>query len=141
MAVHAFTGVTGLISLEHGAGPTTVVGFVSGDVSMEISTGKYYTLGSNTASGHTRGSKSVSGSLTKAWGIDDATLQTLFTAGTEFTLKFDNDTDGAGTAAAAHTYTISNCIITSLSVEGLDSDSDGALMINASWEGLTWART
>jgi len=140
MAVHSFTGVTGLITLEHGGGPSTVVGFVSGDCSLDISTGKYYTLGNNTASGHTRGSKTASGSFTKAWGVDDDTLHTLFTTPTEFTLKFDNDTDGAGTATGAHTYTVSGCIITSLSIEGLDSDSDGALTINCSWEGLSWTR-
>jgi len=68
-------------------------------------------------------------------GIDDATLMTAFVNNTMFELKFDNDG-----AAGVHTYTISNCILTDLSVEGIEAGAEGALMINATFEGLSFVR-
>ncbi len=130
MAVHSFTGVTGKITAN-----TTIVGFVSGDVTFSIATGKYTTLNSNTSSAHTRGLKTVSGTLKKAWGVSDSDLHTLFTGNTEFDITFDNDG-----ATGANTYTASNCLITELSIEGLEAGSEGALMINLSFEGLGWSR-
>ena len=130
MAVHSYTGVTGKITASG-----TLVGFVSGDVTFSIATGKYVTLNSNTATAHTRGLKSVSGTLKRAWGVSDETLNTWFTANSEFDIEFDNDG-----ATGADTYTASNCILTELSIEGLEAGSEGALMINASFEGLDWSR-
>tara|TARA_R110002020_G_scaffold237564_5_gene449935 strand:+ start:935 stop:1342 length:408 start_codon:yes stop_codon:yes gene_type:complete len=134
MAVHEFTGVTARIQYNTGAGATTL-GFVSGDFSLSVATGKYVTIGNAYATKNTRGLRSVSGSLSLAWGIDDAALYALFTADTEFDLIFDNDG-----ATGAHTYTLSNCVLTELSVEGIEAGSEGALMINASFEALTWSR-
>lgn len=125
MAVHSFTGVTGVITVN---GSTT--GFVSGDVTFSKATGKYVTLGGNTATAHTRGLVSVSGSLTKAWGISDDALMDLWTADTEFDITFDNDG-----ATGANTYTASNCVLVELSIEGLEAGAEGALLINATFEG------
>ena len=44
------------------------------------------------------------------------------------------------TGVTANTYTISGCVLTELSVEGIEAGNEGALMINASFEGLTWSR-
>tara|TARA_R110002167_G_scaffold51627_8_gene149289 strand:+ start:1126 stop:1521 length:396 start_codon:yes stop_codon:yes gene_type:complete len=129
MAVHSFTGVTGKITASG-----TVVGFVSGDLSLTTATGKYVTLGGNTATAHTRGLKSVSGTLKRAWGISDSTLYTWFNTDAEIDIEFDAD------AVGTHTYTATTCVITDLSIEGLEAGSDGALMINASFEGLSWSR-
>lgn len=130
MTVHEFTGVTASITVSG-----SLTGFVSGDFSLAVATGKYVTLGSSYATSHTRGLRSASGSLKRAWGISDATLYTYFTGDSLFDITFDND-DGAG----VHTYTISGCVLTDLSVEGIEAGSEGALMINASFEGLTWSR-
>ena len=129
MAVHSFTGVTGKITASG-----TLVGFVSGDVTLSIATGKHLTLGSNVATSHTRGLKSVSGTLKRAWGVSDELLNTWFTTNAEFDLEFDSD------AAGSDTYTCANAIITELSIEGLEAGSEGALMINASFEALDWTR-
>jgi hypothetical protein len=129
MAVHSFTGVTGKITASG-----NVVGFVSGDLTLATATGKYTTLGGNTATAHTRGLKAVSGTLKRAWGISDSTLYTWFNTDAEFDIEFDAD------SAGVHTYTASTCVLTDLSVEGLEAGSEGALMINASFEGLNWAR-
>ena len=129
MAVHSFTGVTGKITASG-----TLVGFVSGDVTLSVATGKYIQLGGNTATSHTRGLKSVSGTLKRAWGLSDELLNTWFTTNAEFDLEFDNEATGADT------YTCSNAIITELSIEGLEAGSEGALMINASFEALDWTR-
>ena len=133
MAVHSFTGVTGTISSVDGSS-NTVTGFVSGDFTLAQATGKYVEVGSNTAASHTRGLKSASGSLSKAWGLSDAQLMTWFSASTEFTLTFDAD------AAGTHTYTLSNCIITDLAIEGLEAGAEGALLINCSFEALSYSR-
>jgi hypothetical protein len=129
MAVHSFTGVTGKITASG-----NVVGFVSGDLTLATATGKYTTLGGNTATAHTRGLKAVSGTLKRAWGISDSTLYTWFNTDAEFDIAFDSD------SAGTHTYTAITCVLTDLSVEGLEAGSEGALMINASFEGLNWSR-
>tara|TARA_R110000744_G_scaffold1725_3_gene6206 strand:+ start:6917 stop:7315 length:399 start_codon:yes stop_codon:yes gene_type:complete len=128
MAVHAFTGVTGKITVSG-----SIVGFVSGDFSLASTTGKYVVLGSNYAAANTRGLRSVSGSLKKAWGVADDQLFNWFTTDTELEIIFDAD------AAGNHSYTLTGCVLTDFSVEGLEAGSEGALMINASFEGLTWA--
>ena len=130
MAVHEFTGVTGKITVN-----ATLVAFVSGDVTMSIATGKYTTLNTNAASNNTRGIRSVSGTLKRAWGVSDSTLYDLMMNNTEFAIVFDNDG-----ATGAHTYTASGCVITELSIEGLEAGSENALMINASFEGLNFGR-
>lgn len=134
MSVHAFTGTSAVITMTPSGG-TAITAFVSGDFSLTAQTGKYVTLGSSYATSHTRGLFAVSGTLKRAWGIDDATLMTAFLSNTMFELKFDNDG-----ATAANTYTITNCILTDLSVEGVEAGAEGALMINASFEGLTFTR-
>jgi hypothetical protein len=130
MATHNFTGVTAQITVS-GA----LTGFVSGDFSLSATTGKYVELNSVYATSHTRGLRAASGTLKKAWGLSDATLFTYFNDDTVFHIEFDNDG-----ATGTHTYTISGCVLTELSVEGIEAGSEGALMINASFEGLTWAR-
>lgn len=129
MAVHSFTGVTGKITVSG-----TIVGFVSGDFSLSATTGKYLQLGSNYATANTRGLRAASGSLKKAWGLSDDEIYDWFNNDTELAIAFD--ADDAGT----HTYTVSGCVLTDLSIEGLEAGSEGALMINASFEGLTWSR-
>jgi len=129
MAVHSFTGVSGKITVSG-----SIVGFVSGDFSMTATTGKYITLGTNYNTAHTRGVRTVSGSLKKAWGVSDDELFDWFNNDTELDIEFD--ADDAGT----HTYTVSGCVLTDLAIEGLEAGNEGALMINASFEGLTWAR-
>ena len=129
MAVHAFTGVTGKITVSG-----SIVGFVSGDFTAARATGKYTKLGSNVATANTRGLQSVSGSLTKAWGIDDSDLWNWFNGNTELDILFDAD------AAGNHTYTVSSCVLTDLAIEGLEAGAEGALLMNATFEGLTIAR-
>ena len=130
MAVHEFTGVTGRIQVNG-----SLVAFVSGDVTMSVATGKYTTLNTNKASKNTRGLQSVSGSLKRAWGVNDNQLYDLMMNNTEFLIEFDNDG-----ATGAHTYKASGCVLTELSIEGLEAGSEGALMINASFEGLSFGR-
>lgn len=131
MAIHSFTGMTGKITAD-----STIVGFVSGDFTMAQATGKYIELGAagNFNTSHTRGVKTVSGTLKKAWGISDTDLWTWFSTSAEKTLEFDAD------AAGNHTYIISGCVLTDLAIEGLEAGSEGALMISASFEGLTFNR-
>jgi hypothetical protein len=129
MAIHSFTGVTGKVTVSG-----TITGFVSGDFSLATATGKYVTLGNNTATSHTRGLKTASGTLKGAWGISDSTFYSWFNNDTELVIAFDAD------AAGTHTYTISGCVLTDLAIEGLEAGADGALMVNATFEGLTWAR-
>lgn len=130
MAVHSFTGVTGVITVNG-----TITGFVSGDVTFSKATGKYTTLGSNTATAHTRGLMSVSGTLKKAWGISDDALMDLWEADTEFDITFDNDG-----ATGDNTYTAANCVLVELSIEGLEAGAEGALMVNATFEGRSMTR-
>jgi hypothetical protein len=129
MAVHNFTGVTGKITVSG-----SIVGFVSGDFTLAAATGKYVTLGSNTPTANTRGLRSVSGSISKAWGINDDELYDWLNDDTELVIDFDAD------SAGTHTYTVSGCVLTDLSIEGLEAGNEGALMVNASFEGLTWSR-
>ena len=129
MAVHSFTGVSGKITVSG-----SIVGFVSGDFTLNVATGKYITLGTNYNTAHTRGTRTVSGSLKKAWGVSDDELFDWFNNDTALDIAFD--ADDAGT----HTYTVSGCVLTDLAIEGLEVGSEGALMINASFEGLTWQR-
>ena len=129
MAVHAFTGVTGKITTSG-----TLVGYVSGDFTLATATGKYVTLGSNSATANTRGLNSASGTLKRAWGLDDDDLYIWFNGDSEYDIVFDAD------SAGTHSYTISSCVITDFAIEGLEAGSEGALMVNASFEGLTWSR-
>ena len=76
----------------------------------------------------------MSGSLKKAWGVSDDELYDWLNNDTELDIAFD--ADDAGT----HTYTVSGCVLTDLAIEGLEAGSEGALMINASFEGLSWSR-
>lgn len=136
MTVHEFTGITAVITVS-----SSLVGFVSGDFTLAQATGKYVQLNATTATSHTRGLKSASGTLKRAWGIDDNTLFTYFDDGSLFDITFDNDGDGAGGAATGtHTYTLSGCVLTDLSVEGIEAGSEGALMINATFEALSFSR-
>jgi len=130
MATHEYTGITAKITVS-----TSLVGFVSGDFTLTQATGKYITLGNATATDHTRGLKSASGTLKRAWGIDDSTLFTYFDTDEKFDITFDNDG-----ATGANTYTLTDCVFTDLSVEGIEAGSEGALMINASFEALTFSR-
>lgn len=130
MTVHNFTGVTAKIQVS-----SSLVGFVSGDFSLSVATGKYVELNSSYATSHTRGLRAASGTLKKAWGIDDDTLYGYFNSDNLFDITFDNDG-----ATGANTYTISGCVLTEFSVEGIEAGNEGALMINASFEGLTWSR-
>jgi len=129
MAIHSYTGCTGKITANG-----TVIGFVSGDFSLATATGKYITLGTNTNTSHTRGVRTVSGSLKKAWGISDDELYIWYNTDLEYTIVFD--ADQAGTKS----YTCSGCVLTDLAIEGLEAGGDGALMVNASFEGLTFSR-
>ena len=129
MAVHAYTGVTGKITVSG-----TIVGFVSGDFTLAAATGKYTTLGSNISTAHTRGLRTVNGTLRKAWGVADDTLYDWLNLDTELDITFDPE-DGV-----TNRYTASGCVLTDLAIEGLEAGSDAALMINASFEGLNWSR-
>ena len=130
MAVHSFTGVTARVTVNG-----TLTGFVSGDVTFSIATGKYTELDGTAATANTRGLRSVSGTLKKAWGLSDSTLYDLMMNDTEFAIEFDNDG-----ATGAHTWTASGCVITEMAIEGMEAGSEGALMINASFEGLDFGR-
>ena len=129
MAVHAHTGVTGKITVSG-----SLVGFVSGDFTAARATGKYVTLGSNLPTANTRGLQSVSGTLTKAWGIDDAELWSWFYGNTELVIAFDSESTGA------NTYTVSGCVLTDVAIEGLEAGAEGALLMNATFEGLSITR-
>tara|TARA_R100000908_G_C3678115_1_gene98014 strand:+ start:243 stop:635 length:393 start_codon:yes stop_codon:yes gene_type:complete len=129
MAVHAYTGVTGKITVSG-----SIVGFVSGDFTLAAATGKYVTLGSNIPIANTRGLRSSSGTLKKAWGIADTDLYSWLNGDTELDITFDPDN------GTSNRYTISGCVLTDMAIEGLEAGSEGALMINASFEGLNWSR-
>lgn len=129
MAVHAHTGVTGKITVSG-----SLVGFVSGDFTAARATGKYVTLGSNLPTANTRGLQSVSGTLTKAWGIDDSELWSWFYGNTELVIAFDSESTGA------NTYTVSGCVLTDVAIEGLEAGAEGALLMNATFEGLSITR-
>ena len=136
MTVHEFTGITAVITVS-----SSLVGFVSGDFTLATATGKYIELNQKNATSHTRGLKSASGTLKKAYGINDTTLFTYFNTDALFDITFDNDGDGAGGAATGtHTYTLTGCVFTDLSVEGIEAGSEGALMINATFEALSFSR-
>mgnify|MGYP003667569042 FL=1 len=91
MTVHSFSGVTAKITVS-----SSLVGFVSGDFSLAVATGKYIELDQTAATSHTRGLRSGSGSLKLAWGITDTTLYTMFNAGDIFDITFDNDSPATG---------------------------------------------
>lgn len=129
MAVHGFTGITGKITVSG-----SIVGWVSGDVTFAKATGKYVELGSNAPIANTRGLRSVSGTLKKAWGLSDDVIYDWFNNDTELNITFDAD------SAGTHTYSATSCVLTDLALEGLEAGNEGALMINASFEGLTWSR-
>lgn len=136
MAVHSFTGVTAKITVS-----SSLVGFVSGDFSLATATGKYVELNSTVAANHTRGLRSASGSLKLAWGITDATLFAMFNTDAVFDIVFANDGPSiVSPAIGAHSYTLTSCVFTDLAVEGVEAGSEGALMINASFEALDWTR-
>lgn len=130
MTVHSFTGVTAKITVS-----SSLVGFVSGDFTLAVATGRYTELNSTTSTSLTRGLRTVSGTLKKAWGLSDSTLYTYFNTNQMFDISFDNDGD-----TGANTYTLSGCMLTDLAVEGVEAGSEGALMINASFEGLDFSR-
>ena len=67
--------------------------------------------------------------------MDDATLFTYFNTDEKFDITFDNDG-----ATGAHTYTLTDCVLTDLSVEGIEAGAEGALMINATFEALSFSR-
>ena len=129
MAVHSFTGVNGKITVSG-----SIVGFVSGDFTLATATGKYVSLGNRFNEAHTRGLKTASGTLKKAWGVADVELYDWFNNDTELAIAFDAD------QAGTHTYTLSGCVLTDFAIEGLEAGNEGALMINASFEALTWGR-
>ncbi len=141
MALHEFTGVTGSIRT---SGTTTgaLVGYVQGDFTLAAATGKYVELGSSYATANTRGLKSASGSITAAWGLKASDLQTMMTDDEEFTIKFAAaGTQAVGTTSGTQVFTLSNCVFTDLAVEGLEAGGEGPLMLNASFEALSWAFT
>ena len=84
--------------------------------------------------GSSRGLKTASGTLKKAWGVADVELYDWFNNDTELDIAFDAD------QAGTHTYTLSGCVLTDFAIEGLEAGNEGALMINASFEALTWGR-
>ena len=130
MTVHKFTGVTAKITVS-----SSLVGFVSGDFTLAVATGRYNELTSNKSTSLTRGLRTVSGTLKKAWGLSDSTLYTYFNTNQMFDIVFDNDGN-----TGANSYTLSGCMLTDMAVEGVEAGSEGALMINASFEGLDFSR-
>ena len=130
MTVHQFTGVTAKITVS-----SSLVGFVSGDFTLAVATGRYNELNSNKSTSLTRGLRTVTGTLKKAWGLSDSNLYTFFDTNQIFDIQFDNDGN-----TGANTYTLSGCMLTDLAVEGVEAGSEGALMINASFEGLDFSR-
>ena len=130
MTVHQFTGVTAKITVS-----SSLVGFVSGDFTLAVATGRYNELNSNKSTALTRGLRTVSGTLKKAWGLSDSTLYTYFNTNQMFDIVFDNDGN-----TGANSYTLSGCMLTDMAVEGVEAGSEGALMINASFEGLDFSR-
>ena len=127
--MHDYSGVTGRITVN-----STIVGFVKADVSFEYVTGKYFTVGSEVGQ-HTRGPKKVSGTLTKAWGVDTEDLYNLFNNRTEFNIDFEASTDGS-----AEKYTASGCVLTGLKISE-EAGSEDALVIDAPFEGRDWSKT
>ena len=141
MALHSFTGVTGSIRT---SGTTTgaIVGYVQGDFTLAAATGKYVELGSAYATANTRGLKSASGSLSAAWGLKATTLHAMFTNDEEFEIRFAAaGTQAVGTTSGTQVFTLSNCVFTDIASEGLEAGAEGALLLNASFEALTWTFT
>ena len=141
MALHEFTGVTGSIRTS-GTSTGALVGYVQGDFTLAAATGKYVELGSSYATANTRGLKSASGSLTAAWGLKASDLHDMFTNDEEFEIRFAAaGTQAAGTTTGTKVFKLSNCVFTDLASEGLEAGGEGPLMINASFEALTWTFT
>ena len=69
MTVHSFTGVTAKITVS-----SSLVGFVSGDFTLAIATGRYNELNKTTSTSLTRGLRTVSGTLKEGLGLSDSTL-------------------------------------------------------------------
>lgn len=141
MALHSFTGVTGSIRT---SGTTTgaLVGYVQGDFTLAAATGKYVELGSSYATANTRGLKSASGSITAAWGIKSSELHDMLTNDEEFEIRFAAaGTQGVSTTSGTKVFTLSNCVFTDLATEGLEAGGEGPLLLNASFEALSWAYT
>ena len=130
MTVHQFTGVTAKITVS-----SSLVGFVSGDFTLAVATGRYNEVNSNKSTSLTRGLRTVSGTLKKAWGLSDSTLYKYCNTNQMFDIVFDNDGN-----TGANSYTLSGCMLTDMAVEGVEAGSEGALMINASFEGLDFSR-
>lgn len=127
--MHEYTGITGTVKANSGA----LVGFVSADISLEKATGKYNELGSAVSKSHTRGVLSVSGTIRKAWGITSGDFWTWFNDDLEYDIVFDGKND------ASLTLTASSCCLTGVSIEGMEADSEEALMLTAPFEGLGYS--
>lgn len=141
MALHSFTGVTGSIRTS-GTSTGALVGYVQGDFTLAVATGKYVQLGSAYATANTRGLKSASGSLSAAWGLKASDLQTMLTNDEEFEIRFAAaGTQDATTTSGTQVFTLSNCVFTDIASEGLEAGAEGALLLNASFEALTWSFT
>ena len=141
MALHEFTGVTGSIRTS-GTSTSALVGYVQGDFTLAAATGKYVELGSSYATANTRGLKSASGSLTASWGIKSSELHDMFTNDEEFEIRFAAaGTQAVGTTEGTKVFKLSNCVFTDLAIEGQEAGGEGPLMINASFEALTWTYT
>lgn len=141
MALHSFTGVTGSIRTS-GTSTGALVGYVQGDFTLAAATGKYVELGSSYATANTRGLKSASGSLSAAWGIKSSELHDMLTNDEEFEIRFAAaGTQDASTTSGTKVFTLSNCVFTDLATEGLEAGGEGPLLLNASFEALTWSYT
>tara|TARA_R100000152_G_C6781527_1_gene216203 strand:- start:5995 stop:6432 length:438 start_codon:yes stop_codon:yes gene_type:complete len=141
MALHSFTGVTASIRTS-GATTGALVGYVSGDFTLAAATGKYTELGSSYATANTRGLKSVTGSLSAAWGLKGEELQSMLTNDEEFEIRFAAaGTQAVATTSGTEVFTLSNCVLTDLAIEGMEAGAEGPLLINASFEGLSWSFT
>jgi len=126
--VHEYTGVTGTVKANAGA----ILGFVSADVSIEKATGKYNELGSQFSQSHTRGLVSVTGTIRKAWGITSGDIWDWFHNDEEHDIVFDGKND------SSLTMTASSCILTGVSIEGMEAGSEEALMLTCPFEGLAY---
>lgn len=124
--MHEMTGVTGTVKANSGA----LIGFVSADISIEKATGKYNQLGSSVSTSHTRGLLSITGTIRKAWGITSGDFWTWFNDDAEYDIVFDAKDD------AALTVTASSCVLTGVTIEGMEAGSEEALMLTAPFEGL-----
>lgn len=125
--MHNYSGVTAAVTASG-----TLLGWIKADVKLDYAVGEYITIGSEVCD-HVKGKKTVTGTITKAWGVDSDTLYTWFNSRNEFDIVFS-----AGSTGSPEDYTASGCILTSLDLS-VEAGSSDPLEVVAAFKGRDWS--